>query len=93
MQPVIGDILSDLPEISSFTMTENADYKTEPQTPYQHFLRRSPPDHEESQDKRAEAADKFMKSSHDAKRMNIYKALHADDGVQKARHHCYNLLF
>lgn len=83
MQPLLGDILSDLPEISSFTMTENGNYKTEPQTPYQHFLRRSPPDREVSQEKRAEAADEFMKSSHDALRKRISKALCANDGIQK----------
>lgn len=86
MQPLIGDILSDLPEISSFTMTENANYKTEPQTPYQQLVRRSPPDCEQSQGRRAEAADGFMKCSHDAKRKQISNALRAADGIQKVRH-------
>lgn len=87
MQPLLGDMLSDLPEISSFTMTENAQYKSEPRTPFQQFLRRSPPHSEASQRHRAEAADEFMKSSHDAERHKILQAWRARDGLQNVRHH------
>lgn len=87
MQPLIGDMLSDLPEISSFTMTENAQYKSEPQTPFQQFLRRSPPVGQESQKDRAEVADGFMKSRHDAERKKVLQAWRAQGGVQNVRHH------
>ena len=85
MQPVLGDMLTDLPEISSFSMAENADYKTDPQTPFQQFLRRSPPWYEPSREVRAKAADKFMESRHEDQRRKIARILRSDDGVRKVR--------
>ena len=89
MQPVLGDILSDLPEISSFTMAESADYRTEPQTPFQHFLRRSPPDFESPLKIRAATADGFMKSCQDIQRKKITQARRDHDGVQQVGQHSF----
>ena len=35
LQTLFGDMLSDLPEVSSFSVAEELEYKSEPQTPYQ----------------------------------------------------------
>ena len=35
MQNLFGDMLSDLPEVKSFGVAEELEYKAEPQTPYQ----------------------------------------------------------
>lgn len=32
---LLGDVLSDLPEVSNFCLTDQTDYETEPQTPHQ----------------------------------------------------------
>lgn len=94
LQPVLGDIFSDLPEISSFTFSESAHYKTATaQTPYQHFLRRPPPFNESSQEARAAAAEAFMTSCRDAERRKIHHGQCSVNGVEKvtwfiARLHC-----
>ena len=85
MQPKLGDMLSDLTEITSFTMAEGADYKTEPQTPYQQFLRRDPPEYEYPREVRAAAAAKWMKASHNAQRRLLAQAGHAQSGAEKVR--------
>lgn len=60
VQSRLGDMLGDLPDISSFTYTERASYKYNPQTPYQLFLRREPELHQRSAAERARAADSHM---------------------------------
>lgn len=84
LQPVLGDIFSDLPEISSFTFSESAHYKTDTaQTPYQHFLRRPPPFNESSQEARAAAAEAFMRSCCDDERKKILHGQCLLNGVEK----------
>ena len=84
LQPVLGDIFSDLPEISSFTFSESAHYKTATaQTPYQHFLRRPPPFNESSQEARAAAAEAFMRSCRDDERKKILHGQCLLNGVEK----------
>lgn len=78
-------MLSDLPEITSFSMAEGADYKTEPQTPYQHFLRRDPPEYELPSEVRAAAAAKWMEASHDAQRRLLTQIGRAHNGAEKVR--------
>ena len=68
---MIGDALSDLPEVSSFSFAESLDYISPPQTPFQHFMRRPPPFHESSQACRAAAADRAMQISQQAERSKV----------------------
>ena len=60
LQPRLGDMLSDLPTISSFGYTERASYRSAANTPYQQFLRRRPSPHEPSSAERALEADRRM---------------------------------
>lgn len=89
MQPVLGDMLTDLPEISSFTMAENAEYKTLPQTPFQQFLRRSPQQYESPQKVRAAKADKLIRSCREVQRQMIAQTQRSADGVEQVSHHRY----
>lgn len=83
MQPVLGDMLPDLPEVSSFNFSERAQYRTAPQTPFQQFLRRPPPFHESSQEARAAAADRFMQGCREAWKKKICEGRFAFGGVEK----------
>ena len=70
-------MLGDLPSISSFTYAEAAHYKTEPQTPYQLFLRREPEPHERSAAARAKDADWRMRRCKEEERaalLGVFKA-------------------
>lgn len=83
MQPVLGDMLSDLPEISSFTLSERVCYKSASKTPYQHFLRRQPRGYESSMEARAAAADKAMQRCHDMQRSKLSAGRHSFGGVEQ----------
>ncbi len=83
MQPVLGDMLSDLPEISSFTLSERACYKSDPKTPYQHFLRRQPRGYESSMEARAAAADKAMQRCHEMQRGKLSAGRHIFGGIEQ----------
>lgn len=83
LQPVLGDMLSDLPEISSFCLSERACYKSDPQTPYQHFLRRQPRGYESSMEARAAAADKAMQGCHDTQRSKLSVGRHSFGGIEQ----------
>lgn len=43
---LMGDVLSDLPEVGNFAQSERLEYKSEPSTPYQVLMRRPPPEHQ-----------------------------------------------
>eukprot|EP00891_Asterochloris_glomerata_P003939 jgi/Astpho2/3939/fgenesh1_pg.00063_%23_13_t len=71
LQPMnlFGDMLSDLPEVKSFGVAEELEYKAEPQTPYQArqaklavtvLLRREPPEWQASRAMRADLARQAM---------------------------------
>ncbi|KAA6418346.1 MAG: hypothetical protein FRX49_11711, partial [Trebouxia sp. A1-2] len=81
--PVLGDMLSDLPDISSSTLSERARYKSDPQTPYQHFLRRQPRGYESSMEARAVAADKAMQRCHDMQRSKLCVGRHSFGGIEQ----------
>ncbi len=83
MQPALGDMLSDLPEISSFTLSERACYKSDPKTPYQHFLRRQPRGYESSTEARAAAADKAMQRCHEMQRGKLSAGRHIFGGIEQ----------
>ena len=85
LQPVLGDMLSDLPDISSSTLSERARYKSDPQTPYQHFLRRQPRGYESSMEARAVAADKAMQRCHDMQRSKLCVGRHSFGGIEQVR--------
>ncbi len=85
LQPVLGDMLSDLPEISSFTLSERARYKSDPQTPYQHFLRRQPRGYESSMEARAAAADKAMQRCHEMQRRKLSVGRHTFGSIEQVR--------
>ncbi|DBA74077.1 TPA: hypothetical protein ACH3X1_010890 [Trebouxia sp. C0004] len=81
--PVLGDMLTDLPKISSFTLSERARYKWGPQTPYQHFLRRQPHGYESSMEARAAAADKAMQRCHEMQRRKLSLGRHSFASVEQ----------
>ncbi len=83
LQPMLGDMLSDLPEISSFTLSERARYKSDPQTPYQHFLRRQPRGYESSMEARVAAADKTMQRCHEMQRRKLCVGRHTFGGIEQ----------
>ena len=83
LQPVLGDMLSDLPDISSFTLSERACYTSDPQTPYQHFLRRQPRGYESSMEARATAADKAMQRCHEMQRRQLCLGRHTFGGIEQ----------
>lgn len=60
VQTLLGDVLSDLPEISNFCSAEWSEYASEPKTPMQLWLRRPPPAGSPSAAERAAAADAYM---------------------------------
>ena len=60
MQTFLGDILSDLPEVSTFSTADRTMYATEPQTPMQLYLRRDPPSWAASREHRARLAAAMM---------------------------------
>lgn len=84
VQPVLGDLYSDLPSRTSFNMAERVHYGSEAQTPFQHFLRREPPFHESCRQARAQLADKAMQASHELQRKKINQLRHTCGGVEKA---------
>jgi hypothetical protein len=63
-QTFMGDILSDLPAVSNFTVAEAAAYQSKPQTPLQLWLRRDPPAWQASREERAARADAAMAETH-----------------------------
>ena len=70
-------MLGDLPSITSFTYAEAADYKSEPLTPYQLFLRREPEPYQRSAASRAKDADWRMRHCKEEERaalVNVSKA-------------------
>ena len=56
MQTFLGDVLSDLPQVSTFSTADRTMYATEPQTPMQLYLRRNPPSWAASREHRARLA-------------------------------------
>ncbi len=66
LQVFMGDVLSDLPEISNYTTAEAAQYASDPKTPYQMWLRRQPPAYQAQAKERARRADEAMAAMHAA---------------------------
>ena len=60
MQTFLGDVLSDLPEVSTFSTADRTMYATEPQTPMQLYLRRNPLSWAASREHRARLAAAMM---------------------------------
>lgn len=65
MQTFLGDVLSDLPEVSTFSTADRTMYATEPQTPMQLYLRRDPPSWAASREHRARLAAAMMADTRD----------------------------
>ncbi|BDA50272.1 probable DNA (cytosine-5)-methyltransferase 3 [Coccomyxa sp. Obi] len=85
----LGDIFSDLPEITNFTTAEAANYASSPKTPYQLWMRRDPPDWQAIPAKRAEAADEAMAPSHadqNDKRRQLMLLPSPDEAVGRSFH-------
>lgn len=59
----MGDVLSDLPAVSNFSTAEALEYASEPQRPYQMWLRRPPPPWQASAEQRAALAHAAMEAS------------------------------
>ncbi len=60
MQTFLGDIFSDLPEVSTFSTADRTMYAAEPQTPMQLYLRRDAPSWAASREHRARQAAAMM---------------------------------
>lgn len=63
LQTFLGDILSDLPDVSNFTVSDRSNYESGPMTPMQHYLRRDPPGWAANKYERAENAVLAMAST------------------------------
>ena len=62
-QTFLGDIFSDLPEVSNFTISDRTSYESGPKTPMQQYLRRDPPEWGAGRYTRAENAVRSMAST------------------------------
>ena len=63
LQTFLGDIFSDLPEVSNFTISDRTSYESGPKTPMQQYLRRDPPEWAAGRYTRAENAVHSMAST------------------------------
>lgn len=63
LQTFLGDIFSDLPEVSNFAASDRGTYESSPKTPMQLYLRRDPPEWAAGRYTRAENAVRSMAST------------------------------
>jgi len=94
VQTFLGDIFSDLPEVSNFATSDRATYKTDPKTPLQHYLRRDPPEWAADRYTRAENAVLSMASTQEDMAFKLKCQAHLIDAplaVSSAmlRRHCF----
>ncbi len=94
VQTFLGDIFSDLPEVSNFATSDRATYKTDPNTPLQHYLRRNPPEWAADRYTRAENAVLSMASTQEDMAFKLKCQAHLIDAplavsFAMLRRHCF----
>ena len=76
LQTFLGDILSDLPDVSNFAVSDRSAYESDPMTPMQHYLRRDPPEWAGDRYTRAERAVNAMASTQEDMAFRIKSLAH-----------------
>lgn len=79
LQTFLGDILSDLPRVSNFAVSDRSTYQSKPKTPMQRFLRRDPPAWAANKYSRAENAVRAMASTQEDMASRIKTLTHLID--------------
>ena len=76
LQTFLGDIFTDLPEVTNFTFADRTNYECGPKTPMQHFLRRDPPEWAADRHTRAESAVESMASTQEDMAFKLKTLVH-----------------
>lgn len=83
---LMGDVLSDLPDVHNYTFSEYLEYKTPPQCPHQVFLRRDPPQGQISRAQRADRAQLLIQKTVDSTMERMECMIkHEEDVAKKAK--------
>ncbi|KAK9823255.1 hypothetical protein WJX72_001381 [[Myrmecia] bisecta] len=77
---LLGDVYSDLPPVVGFTLAESQAYASEPQRPYQAWMRREPPAVQADLPTRARCAAEAMQASWDVHKRTIMSAFNSGKG-------------
>ncbi len=76
LQTFLGDILSDLPDVGNFMVSDRSTYESDPMTPMQRYLRRDPPEWAANRYTRAENAVRAMASTQEEMAFKIKSMTH-----------------
>ena len=76
LQTFLGDILSDLPDVGNFMVSDRSTYESDPMTPMQRYLRRDPPGWAANRYTRAENAVRAMASTQEEMAFKIKSMTH-----------------
>ena len=79
LQTFLGDIFSDLPEVSNFASSDRGTYESKPKTPMQLYLRRDPPEWAADRYTRAENAVQSMASTQEDMAFRLKSLTHLID--------------